>query len=206
MAVICPTCGFDENPVGTEFCEACGSELGSGATENLNPPTITPPPPPSEPKPSSPPSYDPPPQQEAPEPIAPKPTPIPTPPTEPISIPKAPSFPGSSARLIAKQAGSPIPEFTLNSGNAIIGRFDPDTGPVDIDLEGFVGEDTISRNHAEIYQEAGQWKVKDLGSVNGVFIKRSGETRFSARIMMPEIVNPGDEIAIAKIRFLFQSP
>ncbi len=156
MAVTCPTCGFDENPIGAEFCEACGFELGSGATQNLNP------------------------------------------------LP--PTIPGSSARLIAKQAGSPIPEFTLDSGNAIIGRFDPDTGPVDVDLEGFKGEDTISRNHAEIYQEGGQWKVKDLGSVNGVFIKRSGESRFSARITMPEIVHPGDEIAIAKIRFLFQSP
>ncbi|MDJ0897646.1 MAG: caspase family protein [Xenococcus sp. MO_188.B8] len=28
---LCPTCGFDENPADSEFCEACGSELGTTA-------------------------------------------------------------------------------------------------------------------------------------------------------------------------------
>ncbi len=131
-------------------------------------------------------------------------TPAPPPP-DPTPETPPPSFVGSTARFVSKQPGSPVPEFTLDS-SAIIGRFDSDTGPVDVDLEGFPGEDTISRNHAEIYQEAGVWKIKDLGSTNGVFIKPAGQTRYNARITTPEVLNPGDEVAMAKIRFLFESP
>ncbi len=47
--------------------------------------------------------------------------------------------------------------------------------------------------------------VKDLGSVNGVFIKPAAQTRFRARITTPETLNSGDEIALGKVRFLFQT-
>ncbi len=113
---------------------------------------------------------------------------------------------GNTAKLVAKQPGCPISEFVLDGSNAIIGKFDPDTGPVDIDLEGFPHEETISRQHGSIYREGGQWKIQDLGSINGIFIKRSNEIKFSARITSPTIINMGDEIAIAKIRFIFQIP
>jgi pSer/pThr/pTyr-binding forkhead associated (FHA) protein len=113
---------------------------------------------------------------------------------------------GNTAKLVAKQPGCPISEFVLDGSNAIIGKFDPDTGPVDIDLEGFPHEETISRQHGAIYREGGQWKIQDLGSVNGIFIKRSSEIKFSARITSPTIINMEDEIAIAKIRFIFQIP
>ena len=111
---------------------------------------------------------------------------------------------GAIAKLIPKQSGSPVPEFTLD-GNAIVGVFDPDMGPVDIDLEAFMGGETVSRNHAEIYQNNDTWFIKDLGSTNGIFIKPVGQTRFGARITTPEILNPGDEIAFGKVRFVFQS-
>ena len=112
----------------------------------------------------------------------------------------------TTARLITKQAGAPISEFTLESNN-LIGRFDPDTGPVDIDLENFSRDDSIiSRNHAEIYSESGCWKVKDLGSINGVFIKPMGESRFGNRITFPTEVKNGDEISFGNIRFIFRSP
>ena len=191
--IICPTCGFDENPLGTEFCEACGSELiGVTAPEmpatqistSTDVETNDPPPPNTFSAPVS-------------ESVS---TDL-----EPVFSAPTPTF-ANTARLISQQAGTPVPEFSLNGSNAIIGRFDPDTGPVEVDLEGFPGEDTISRHHAEIRQEGGQWKIMDLGSTNGVFIKRNGQTRFSARITKSETLNPGDEIAIAKIRFQFQSP
>lgn len=193
MTITCHNCEYDKNPNDTEFCEACGSELG-GATAPVVPPvapTIV----------------------QSPEPISPAPAPTvgtftpPAPPTFP-SFPTAPtSIPSAAtARLISKQPSSPTSEFLIDGSNAIIGKFDPDMGPVDIDLEGFSGDETISRNHAEIYQEGGAWKIKDLGSTNGVFIKRAGQSKFGARITVPEILNSGDEVAIAKIRFLFQSP
>ena len=180
--ITCSTCGYDKNPEGTEFCDACGSELQSSTevtTESVAPTRIQPP----DPFPST----------------------TPEPPQPPYTPPTSPITTTATARLISKQPNAPTPEFPID-GNAIIGIFDPDMGPVDIDLEAFPGNDTVSRNHAEIYQEGGVWKIKDLGSTNGVFIKPAGKTRFNAKITLPETINSGDEVAIAKIRFLFQSP
>ena len=184
----CTACGYDKNPNDAEYCDACGSELQAVAA----PPT---PISPFAPTVLQPPILEP----EIPTPPIPQPT-------YPISTPSFPTFPtaATTAKLISKQVGSPVAEFSLDS-NAVVGIFDPDMGPVDIDLEEFSGGETVSRNHAEIYTEGGVWKIKDLGSTNGVFIKRSGQTRFGARITMPETINFGDEIAFGKVRFLFQS-
>lgn len=189
--ITCTVCGYDKNPDGSDFCDACGAELGStqeiveelpvDTSTTQAPPDVTPPEPEVELT------------------VSPTTTPPPIP-----NIPE-PIVMGTTARLIAKQSNAPIPEFPID-GAALIGIFDPDMGPVDIDLEDFVGNETVSRHHAEIYQEAGIWKIKDLGSTNGVFIKPMGQTRFGARITIPESLNSGDELAIAKIRFLFQSP
>lgn len=194
--ITCSACGYDQNPDGAEFCDACGSEL-----QGVAPTVISSPQTPTVIQPQTPPPTSPPTPPPIPETRYPTPTPTPNPTLN------SPSFPNTAttARLIAKQPNPPISEFPLDS-NAIVGIFDPDTGPVEIDLEVFSGADTVSRSHGEIYQEGGVWKVKDLGSTNGIFIKRVGQTRFGARITIPETLNSGDEIAFAKVRFLFQSP
>lgn len=185
MAITCQVCGYDQNPPGTEFCQACGAELGtveSNLPESKPQETIN--------------SDD--------------EIPVVLPPEDEeteISPPTAnPSISPSTARLISKLPNVPTAEFNLDGSNAIVGRFDTDSGPVDIDLEGFPGQDTVSRAHAEIYYETGEWKIKDIGSTNGVFIKPVGQSRFGARITIPETLNSGDEIAFGKIRFLFKCP
>jgi hypothetical protein len=202
MSVNCPACG-SSNPDNSEFCDACGCELEVSATIQAPPPPIDPPQ----------------------TPVYASPTPIPAPDPMPVSTgsqstydPSDSSFSSgssygstavavasSTARLIAKHASAPISEFNLESNN-IIGRFDSDTGPVDVDLENFPGDDSISRNHAEIYHDNGQWSIKDLGSTNGVFIKSESDARFGNRISTPTVLKHGDEIALGKVRFLFQSP
>lgn len=189
MSVTCPSCSY-ENPAGTEFCEVCGSEIMPPVEAHAAPTQV-------QQTSSSYSDYAIEIQPPVPQPTFPQPT---------QSHVVTPTIAADSARLIAKQVGSSFPEFSLDGSNAIVGRFDPDSGPVDIDLEGFSGDEMISRHHAEIYYEGGQWKVKDLGSTNGVFIKRSGQTRFGARVVIPETVTSGDEIAFGKIRFVFQSP
>jgi pSer/pThr/pTyr-binding forkhead associated (FHA) protein len=191
MNITCPQCGHKENPPGTQYCDVCGYEFTSAPVEQV-PPSA-----PSKIEQTPPPSY---------------PSYFETPATKIQGTEPQPNFNSptpvasmNTARLITKQAGSPISEFVLEESN-VIGRFDPDSGPVEIDLEGFPGADYISRNHAEIYWEGTQWKIKDLGSENGVFIKRVNQSRFSPRITTPEILNPGDEVAFGKIRFVFQSP
>ncbi len=109
------------------------------------------------------------------------------------------------AKLVYLQSVDCITEFLLDKSRLIIGRNEPETASVDIDLAGFPQANTISRKHAEIYQEAGQWKVKDLDSQNGTFIKPAGQSRFSPRITSPAVLNYGDEIAFGKVRFRFQN-
>ncbi len=192
MTITCPACSYD-NADDSEFCDACGYELGSPSAPPVSTPVSAPVWSPSAPTIVL--------SQDSTNDIF-----TPTPP--PTFPPSPPTFPPSTgtARLISKQSNVPTSEFLLDGSNALIGKFDPDMGPVEIDLDGFSGDETISRHHAEIYQEGGMWKIKDLGSTNGVFIKRAGQSKFGARITMPEILNSGDEIAIAKIRFLFQIP
>lgn len=109
-----------------------------------------------------------------------------------------------TAKLIFIKTGYSTAEFTLDNHRYIIGRTDINTREVNIDLTHFPDAETISRYHGQIYREGNQWKVQDLDSLNGIFIKRSGQTRFSSRITTPEILNSGDEVAFGKIRFLFQ--
>jgi serine/threonine protein kinase len=108
-----------------------------------------------------------------------------------------------TARLIAKQSNAPIAEF-LFSTRIVIGMSRPDSQPVDIDLASFIGHETVSSYHAGIYIEDGVWKITDLGSRNGIFIKAVGQNRFSPRITTSTILNPGDEIAISKVCFFFE--
>lgn len=194
MSATCPSC-LHENPVGTEFCEVCGSEIGCTSIEAPLPPLPVQTTASTEAN-SIATEIQPPIPQPAP--------PIPHPSPAIVNSPDATDR-VDIAKLISKQAGSSISEFILDGSNVIVGRFDPDTGPVDLDLEGFTGDETISRNHAEIYSEGNQWKIKDLGSTNGVFIKRYGQKQFGARITIPEMMISGDEIAFGKIRFLFQT-
>lgn len=220
MAVTCSACGYDKNPDGAEFCDACGSELSVAVVEPMPEPMTSDPTviskqpenltvttgtmteaPVYEPT-----TYEP----ETSEPVMPPDvygsstvhtSPIPSVPTSTTTSVAT----GVFARLIPRQVGAPVPEFVIDNGSAIVGIFDPDTGPVEIDLEGFSGDETVSRNHAEIYQEGAIWKVKDLGSTNGIFIKPAGQSRFASRIMTPTAIHDGDELAIAKVRLLFQA-
>jgi len=184
-SLICTACGYDKNPTDSQFCDACGSELPQQTV------SVTP-----EYSPIIEPSVEPEVMQ------APPPLPV-LPPPDPFSQNTA----TTTARLIARQPNAPATEFPIDGGTTtMIGIFDPDMGPVEMDLRDFQGGDTVSRNHAEIYQESGVWKVKDLGSTNGTFIKPAGQSRYGARITMPQSLNSGDEVAFAQVRFLFQSP
>lgn len=105
------------------------------------------------------------------------------------------------AKLISRQ---PLIEFMLDKSPLIIGRMEPGKVPPDINLDNFPGSETVSRPHAQIYRESGHWKIQDIGSSNGTFIKKLGQTRFSSRLITPEILTSGDEIAFGKVRFQFQ--
>lgn len=119
--------------------------------------------------------------------------------TDDAEVPVAP------AKLFAKRhgapSGDPVPLF---GGRLVVGRFDPSSGPVDIDAAEFGGAEHISRHHAELFTESGVWKVRDLGSTNGVFLKRAGEEGYGPRLQEPAELHDGDEVAFGNVVFVFR--
>ena len=98
----------------------------------------------------------------------------------PLRLLRKPRLQSAGARLTLRRGGALSQEvFSLGSGPSVIGRFDPETGPVDVDLGPLPEAVYISRHHAEIWSDAsGQWFVKDLGSGNGTFVCAAGERQF----------------------------
>jgi pSer/pThr/pTyr-binding forkhead associated (FHA) protein len=133
-----------------------------------------------------------------------------TPRIEPVPAP-APPVPqpqasGAGARLTLRRGGALSQEvFSIATGPAIVGRFDPETGPVDVDLGPLPEAVYISRHHAEIWSDgSGQWFVKDLGSGNGTFVCAAGERQFR-KAAGDQPIHDGDEIALGNARFQFRT-
>lgn len=126
----------------------------------------------------------------------------------PVSTPApantTPASTGSTAKLGLKKFGQPTGDFIpLNGEKLVVGRFDASSGPVDIDLGEMAGKEHISRHHAELYLENGVWHVRDLGSTNGVFLKKKGEGTFSPRLQEPAALADGDELAFGNVMLTF---
>ncbi|OGF66065.1 MAG: hypothetical protein A2Y62_00165 [Candidatus Fischerbacteria bacterium RBG_13_37_8] len=112
---------------------------------------------------------------------------------------------GAKASLLLKRGGFVTGDIFYIGEEVIIGRFDAETGPVDVDLSAIPESTYISRIHAKIYvDESGQWQVCDLGSNNGTFLW-SPEEKKPRRIPAeePAPLNDGDEVAFGNARFEF---
>ena len=122
--------------------------------------------------------------------------------TQPPAVAATPA--PTMARLVPRAIGAtPSDGYVLNNANMVVGRFDPSAGPVDIDLGGQAGEGYISRRHAEVFLQDGAWMVRDLGSTNGVYIKKAGQGQYSPRLIEPAALQDGDEVAFGNVKFLF---
>ena len=117
---------------------------------------------------------------------------------ETVDEQEAPTSATGPARLVVKRSGAETDtEFTITSP-AVIGRFDPGVGPVDVDLGGLPEGAYVSRKHAKLEFEDGVWKIKDLGSSNGTFILRDD----FERVEEAELTD-GQEFALGNARFVF---
>jgi hypothetical protein len=122
-----------------------------------------------------------------------------------VPQPAAPGTSPANARLLPRQFGAlGNNAFPLNGVRLSVGRFDPSTGPVDIDLSGMPGESHVSRRHGEMYLENGKWMVRDLGSTNGIYVKHPGDASFGPRLQSPQELTNGDEIAFGNVMFVYQ--
>lgn len=205
---VCQICGA-ENPVGAEYCQDCGSSLTAQAPQSApseQAPTV-PQSTPATPAPATPevPAAPEAASAPAPEVTSPAPDAAPVVPAPPPDAPQPPAA-GQNPRLVTNRYGAPSgEEYPLLADRLVVGRFDPETGPVDLDLSQTPESPQISRHHAELYREAdGQWYVKDLGSTNGVFVKSGGSPTFGPRITTPQALAAGDEIAFGNARFILR--
>lgn len=89
---------------------------------------------------------------------------------------------GCLGELIPQAGGKPIP---LLAEHLIVGR----AAECDIRLD----YETISSRHCELWWEAGQWNVRDLGSRNGIKVDGSR--------CRNHVLRPGDVLSIARFRF-----
>jgi hypothetical protein len=112
----------------------------------------------------------------------------------------AASAPAGAARLTLKEDGA---EFSLEGKSEfLIGREDPVSNIYpDIDLTPHNGEDYgVSRMHAKIYVQGGQYLVEDLNSTNFTYINRQKLTPKT-----PTAIKDGDEVRFGKVEATFHA-
>jgi hypothetical protein len=122
--------------------------------------------------------------------------------------PQAPAAPPKGAAVLTiRRNGAAADQFHCE-GSAVLGRFDPETGPVDIDLGKLPEAGKISRRHAELRKDeaSGRWAIRDLGAGNGTFRKPKGEAKFHQIAKdQEEPLSDGDEIGLGTARFEFRT-
>ncbi|MBI3949088.1 MAG: FHA domain-containing protein [Acidobacteria bacterium] len=99
------------------------------------------------------------------------------------------------ARLVVIRSGRLGHEFPLTGTQWLVGRWDPDHGifpDVDLDVDDL--EANVSRRHARIVFQDGQYLIEDLGSTNGTFINRGARLIPGRRYLIQD----GDELIVGK--------
>jgi hypothetical protein len=168
----CPSCGA-QNPAGEAFCANCGvSMLGGPAPAAVD---------------TNPASAAP-------------PAPLATPePAVATAVPAAPA--ALSARLIVEADNQ---EFDLGGkDNVVIGREDAVSNIFpDVDLTPHGGEEGgVSRLHARIFVENGQYMIEDENSTNFTFLNRQ---RLAGKT--PTELHDNDEIKLGRVLLRFKTP
>ena len=134
---------------------------------------------------------------------------VPNPSSVPLFTPPPPPEPpiiaGSAIASLTIIRGGAITNERLawSGGLIVVGKFDVDEGPVDLDLSQVPEAGYVSRRHCQIWRDsAGQWLVKDLGSSNGTFTRPGATPRFQ-KVTGDQVLSDGDELALGNARFVF---
>lgn len=109
-----------------------------------------------------------------------------------------------AATIVLKRNGAETDiTFAINPP-AVIGRFDPAMGPIDVDLGPLPEGSYISRKHAKITLEDGVYVLHDLQSSNGSFVLKGegGDAEFVREESSP--LADGTEFALGNARFVFK--
>jgi FHA domain len=99
------------------------------------------------------------------------------------------------AWLVIERGRSAGRKFMLSEVESQLGRWDADGGIFpDVDLDSEDPEAKISRRHARITLQNGQYFLEDLGSTNGTFVNRGKRLKPGE----PQALSEGDEIIVGK--------
>ena len=105
------------------------------------------------------------------------------------------------AKLVIERGKSVGKIFMLSSADSQIGRWDADGGIFpDVDLDSDDPEAKVSRRHARITMNDGNYFLEDLGSTNGTFVNRG--KRLPPGTL--QRLNDGDEIIVGKTFLRFR--
>jgi len=172
----CPSCGA-QNPAGEAFCSNCGANMQAApAAVDANPASPMPP--------------------------APAPAPVPDLDSTPAAPPVMPSAATAlAARLIVEADNQ---EFDLSGKDTIvIGREDAVSNIFpDVDLTPHGGEEGgVSRLHARIFVENGQYMLEDENSTNFTFLNRQ---RLAGKTPTP--LHDNDEVKLGRVLLRFKTP
>ncbi len=115
------------------------------------------------------------------------------------AVVEAEPAPAGTPTLVVKREGRETSEIFRFSCPATIGRFDPEVGPVDVDLGPLPEGVYVSRKHAKITCEDGAYTISDLGSSNGTYLLRDDFEKVDSAEL-----NDGDEFALGNARFVFR--
>lgn len=203
-----------ENPDGSAFCDECGEPLSSApsAAANTQAPTAVAPPPAQAGTQTCPSCGAANPAGEAfcsncgvslmgaPAPVNVAPTPTPPPVQAPAAVAST-AAPALQARLIVEADNQ---EFDLSGkDNITMGREDAVSNIYpDVDLTAHGGEEGgVSRLHARIFVENGQYMLEDENSTNFTFLNRQ---RLAAKTPTP--LNDNDEVRLGRVLLRFKTP
>jgi pSer/pThr/pTyr-binding forkhead associated (FHA) protein len=117
----------------------------------------------------------------------------------PVSAPAAPAsaVAPQQAKLTILRGGTVGKVFSLQTGDNLIGRWDPDSGSFpEVDMENDDPEARISRKHALI-KLSDTITIEDIGSLNGTFVNRGRRLDPGS----PVVLKDGDEVIVGKTFF-----
>jgi pSer/pThr/pTyr-binding forkhead associated (FHA) protein len=97
------------------------------------------------------------------------------------------ALPAGSALLVVQRGPNAGARFLLDAERTTAGRH-PGS---DI----FLDDVTVSRKHAEFVRREGQFVVRDVGSLNGTYVRRDR--------IDEAVLRDGDEVQIGKFRMIF---
>ena len=105
------------------------------------------------------------------------------------------------AMLVIERGNSAGKQFRLSQHESNIGRWDADGGVFpDVDLDSDDPEAKVSRRHARISFQNGEYAIEDLGSTNGTFVNRGRRLKPGDR----EPLKDSDEIIVGKTFLRFR--